>query len=122
MRPAFVKQITTLNSKIFRKVKPKRMNGRYLDGELLLELCRTYEQSINNGQIPNVESAWNFLCKSETIKAFREAEDCLDRKILELADNKCLSKDELSSLKAQVSPAPDPLTPCPDAGGSHQKI
>ena len=49
MRPAFVKQISSLNTKIFRKVKPKRMNGRYLDGELLLELCRTYEQSINNG-------------------------------------------------------------------------
>ena len=61
------------------------MNGKYLDGELLLELCRQYERSINEGNIPNVESAWTNLCKAETIKAFRDAEDCLDRKILELS-------------------------------------
>ncbi len=81
MRPQFVKQITKLNSKIFRKVKPKKMNGKFLDGELLLELCRSYEKTINDGDIPNIDSAWNGLCKNETLKAFREAEDTLDRKL-----------------------------------------
>jgi hypothetical protein len=57
------------------------MNGRFLDGELLLELCRSYERTINDGDVPNIDSAWNGLCKNETLKAFREAEDTIDRKL-----------------------------------------
>ena len=93
MRPQFVKQVTRLNQKIFKKVRPKKMNGRYLDGELLLELCRSYEQTINNGDVPNIESAWNCLCKSETMKAFHEAEETLDKKISELSKGECLTKE-----------------------------
>ena len=69
------------------------MNGKFLDGELLLELCRSYEQTINNGDVPNIESAWNCLCKSETLKAFHEAEDTLYRKISELSKGECLTKE-----------------------------
>ena len=102
MRPQFVKQITKLNSKIFRKIKPKKMNGKFLDGELLLELCRSYERTINDGDVPNIDSAWSGLCKNETLKAFREAEDTLDRKLQELVNGVCLTKEQLKETKKNV--------------------
>ena len=106
MRPLFVKQFTKLGSKIFKKVKPKKMNGKYLDGELLLELCRTYVRTINQGDVPCIDLAWNGLCKNETLKAFREAEDVLDRKLLELSNGTCLTKEELKDMKKNVNTHP----------------
>jgi hypothetical protein len=78
------------------------MNGKYLDGELLLEICKSYEQAINNGSIPNIESAWNCLCKSETLKAFNEAEELLDQQQRKFSNNKCLTKEEMKLLKTEV--------------------
>ena len=40
MRPEFVKQFETLRSKIFKKVKPKQLNNKFLTGEMLIELAQ----------------------------------------------------------------------------------
>lgn len=42
MRPEFVKQMEELRAKIFKRVKPKQLNGRCITGETLLELCEAY--------------------------------------------------------------------------------
>ena len=78
------------------------MNGKFLDGEMLLGLCKSYERAINDGEVPNVNSAWSYLCKNETLKAFREAETILDRKHQELSKGDALSSEELKSLKKEV--------------------
>ena len=83
MRPQFARQIQILNKRIFKRVKPKKINGRFLDGTLLLDLCQSYQKAINEGSVPNIESAWNCLCQNETLKAFKEAENTMDRKIEE---------------------------------------
>ena len=47
MRPEFVNQVLMLREKIFRKVKPKLLNSKFVTGEMLLELADAYTQSIN---------------------------------------------------------------------------
>jgi len=47
MRPEFVKQMETLRAKIFSRVRPKSLNGRFVTGETLLELCEAYTFAIN---------------------------------------------------------------------------
>jgi len=42
MRPEFIKQVEQLREKIFRKVKPKVLNGKFVTGEMLLELADAY--------------------------------------------------------------------------------
>ena len=42
MRPEFVTQMEALRAKIFKRVKPKSLNGRLITGETLLELCEAY--------------------------------------------------------------------------------
>jgi hypothetical protein len=40
---------------------------------MLATLAETYVRAINNGAVPNIESAWTYLCKSECSKALDEA-------------------------------------------------
>ncbi|EGR31286.1 hypothetical protein IMG5_114150 [Ichthyophthirius multifiliis] len=69
LRPEFVEQIGQLRQRIFKKIKPKMLNGKHLNGFQLVEICKAYIQAINKGGVPNIESAWNYMCKSESIKA-----------------------------------------------------
>ena len=70
LRPEFVQQVETVREKILNNVKVKELNGKVLNGNMLVELARQYVTAINNGSVPNIENAWSFICKSENNKAF----------------------------------------------------
>ncbi|KAL4442538.1 hypothetical protein ABPG74_006940 [Tetrahymena malaccensis] len=84
LRPEFVEQIFQLRKKIFKKVKPKMLCGRSLNGQMLVEICKAYTEAINKGSLPNIENAWTYVKKSETIKAFDKSVQKLDTIIQEL--------------------------------------
>jgi len=42
------------------------LNGRFITGEMLLELCTAYTTAINKGSVPCIESAWTYICQNET--------------------------------------------------------
>ena len=54
LRPEFVEQMHLLRSKIFKKVRPKQLNGKQVTGEMLLELASAYVSAINEGSVPNI--------------------------------------------------------------------
>jgi|DEB0MinimDraft_12_1074336.scaffolds.fasta_scaffold25330_3 hypothetical protein len=62
-----------LRNKVFKRVKPKQMNGRLLSGRMFLELCQAYTASINTGSVPSIEGAWTSLCKNENLRAIKQA-------------------------------------------------
>jgi hypothetical protein len=41
------------------------------DGEIFIQLCTSYINSLNNGELPNIEHAWFYVCKNECIKAIK---------------------------------------------------
>lgn len=63
-----------VRAKIFKKVKPKMLQNAYLNGQQLLNLAKAYIDTMNSGKVPNVESAWTYVCKAEGEKALS---DCL---------------------------------------------
>lgn len=65
LRPEFVEQMDSLRTRIYKKVKPKMLNGKLISGEMLLELCLAYTEAINKGSVPCIESAWTYLCQNE---------------------------------------------------------
>jgi hypothetical protein len=69
LRPEFFDQMGKLRDKIFKRVKPKVLNGKFITGEMLLELCYAYTDSINKGSVPCIESAWTYLCQNECQRA-----------------------------------------------------
>ena len=63
----------TLRAKIFSRVRPKSLNGKFVTGETLLELCEAYTYAINQGNVPCIESAWTYVCKQESERAMRSS-------------------------------------------------
>lgn len=54
LRPEFVNQVEAIRSKIYGQVKAKKINGKALNGNLLITLCKGYMDAINKGHLPNV--------------------------------------------------------------------
>ena len=63
----------TLRRKILNRVKPKLLNNKKLNGAMMAGLITAYVDSINNGVVPNIESAWTYICQSECQKALENA-------------------------------------------------
>lgn len=73
LRPEFVEQMVALRQRIFKRVKPKKINNKEINGEMLLELCYAYTTAINKGSVPCIESAWSYLCQNECQRGIQEA-------------------------------------------------
>lgn len=65
LRGEFVTQINQLRKYIYRRIKIKFLNGKKVTGSMLASLASSYISAINGGSIPNIDSAWNYMCKSE---------------------------------------------------------
>ena len=63
LRPDFVEQVIELRKKVLNRVKPKTLNGKNLSGGMLCKLAESYVEAINKGAVPNIESAWSYICK-----------------------------------------------------------
>lgn len=68
-RSEFLSQIKVIRKKILKKINPKILNGKTFNGEMLLELTKVYIKTMNSGNLPNIDSAWQYLVKSESKKA-----------------------------------------------------
>ena len=64
-RPEFKQQVDILRNRIYKKTRPKMVNGKTLNGEMLLELCLAYTEAINTGSVPNIQNAWSYVCQNE---------------------------------------------------------
>jgi len=69
LRPEFLEQMMALKKKIFKKVKPKSLNGQNLNGGMFLQVTKAYLEAINTGGVPNIENAWTYVVKQEAHKA-----------------------------------------------------
>ena len=99
LRGDFVEQVISLRRKVVNRIKPKTLNGRKLSGSMLATLADSYVKAINNGAIPNIESAWSYLCKSECRKAMEEATKLAKEALEDQATSKLpLDFEELHSV------------------------
>ena len=65
LRKEFVEQLEMLRMKIKKKLRVKIVNGKKVNGPMLADLCASYTDAINSGQVPSIESAWSYMCKSQ---------------------------------------------------------
>jgi len=84
LRPEFIEQMMLLRRKIVNMMKPKMLNGKILNGEMLLNLAESYVTAINKGAVPNIENAWTYICKSECLKAFQMSLEKYDNTMKDL--------------------------------------
>ena len=81
-------------------MQTKRVHGRPITGRVLVNLAKQYVQAFNVGSVPNIESAWTYICRNETQKALAQArtqfKNVLDTKLAlpcSLFDLECDYKD-----------------------------
>ncbi len=101
MRAEFVEQVRSLRKRIFKRIKPKMLLGRSINGPMLSEICKAYIETINKGQLPNIENAWTYVCRSECLKALNETERDIDRQLQSIDEP--LTNQQIEELKENVS-------------------
>lgn len=82
LRFEFVEQILALRKRVLQGIKPKTLNGKLLNGEMLSTLMENYVTAINKGVVPSIESAWNYICKNECSKALQDAQEVYEKMIM----------------------------------------
>ena len=50
---------------------------------MLCSVIKSHLDAINNGAVPNIETAWYYLCKDECIKAVNQAFDTYEKVLKE---------------------------------------
>lgn len=73
----------TLRRKVLHRVKPKKINGKALNGAMFWNLLNSYVEAINKGAIPSIESSWAYICKNECLKAQEESYEVFQKQIAE---------------------------------------
>lgn len=71
----------SLRRKVLHRVKPKKINGKPLNGTMFWNLLTSYVEAINKGAIPSIESSWAYICKNECQKALDESYDIFQREL-----------------------------------------
>lgn len=102
LRPEWIDAVYKTRSKIFRKCKMKSYNDQNIDGPMLAEMAEAYSHSINSGQCPNIENAWNYMVKSESLKAKKEALNNLSANLNEATISNLLDEDWIKATKKKT--------------------
>lgn len=103
-RQEFLEQAANIRSKILKKVKPKRIKGKVLDGESLLELAQSYVEIINKGTLPNFESSYKLIMRYQLNKI---AENFLDscKQKMQFFTKEMKKKEEFDELVDELNTA-----------------
>lgn len=73
VRPEFADQINLLRSRTLKKVTPKTVRGKTINGPMFLQLATAYVQAFNEGEVPKIDSAWDSVQAAELQRAYQEA-------------------------------------------------
>jgi len=68
---------------VLQRVKPKKINGKNLNGAMFWNLISSYVEAINKGAIPSIESSWAYICKNECQKAAEDAFEVFEKTMAE---------------------------------------
>ena len=95
LRPEFVEQVMTFRKRLLGRMKPKVINQKKLNGEMYTSLLGNYVKAINEGAVPNIENAWNYMCREQCEKTAAEAYQSFENKLKENLSQKwpCTEED-----------------------------
>lgn len=68
LRPDFIEQVISFRKRVTQGLKIKTVNGKQLNGEMYCNMMFSYVGAINDGAVPNIENAWNYMCQEQCQK------------------------------------------------------
>ena len=103
LRPEFISQTAELRNYLFSYSKPKTMLNKEVSGSVLAGLAEQYVTAINGGAVPNIESAWTYVCSAQKEKLRKELLIEFENKIEEEIENKLpLEKESLDEILKEI--------------------
>jgi hypothetical protein len=96
LRAEFVEQVMNLRRKILNNCPVKHVYGHAMDGDTWIGLLGLYVNAINNGTVPNIESAWTQICRNKAQAALSAVVDQFEKEIAELGNPVSQSEYEKS--------------------------
>ena len=61
LRPEFLNQMNLLVKKIFDSVRPKQIQGSYMNGKMYINLIKMYLNALNSDSLPDVKTSWKIV-------------------------------------------------------------
>ena len=70
LRPEFLSQMNLLVEKVFTSIRPKNINGGYMNGPMFLNLAKMYVDSLNSDELPNINTTWKTVIDAQMKNSF----------------------------------------------------
>ena len=67
-----MQQAMKFRKRILSSVKVKSLQNQKLNGDMYCSIISSYIKAINEGAVPNIESAWKYMCEEQCSKILRE--------------------------------------------------
>lgn len=74
LRPEFLQLVGDLRTKVFSQVKRKMFKGKACSPVMFIEMCQFFCDAINRGDLPEIESNWDLVCKAEANRVSKHCE------------------------------------------------
>lgn len=87
LKEQFRKQVSHFTNSVHKRLRPKAIAGKHLNGGMLLTLALEYTEALNNKETPTVMTALDRVVHAETVKvidgAFEEWKEELESELNE---------------------------------------
>ena len=75
LRPEFLNQMNNLVKKVFENIRPKSVNGGYMNGPIFLNLVKMYINSLNSDNLPDINTSWKIVIDAQLKAAYNNGID-----------------------------------------------
>eukprot|EP00930_Biecheleria_cincta_P033302 TRINITY_DN23064_c0_g1_i1.p1 TRINITY_DN23064_c0_g1~~TRINITY_DN23064_c0_g1_i1.p1 ORF type:complete len:778 (+),score=198.88 TRINITY_DN23064_c0_g1_i1:115-2448(+) len=73
LRPQFRTQVEAFVNKVYKSLKPKKIDGSLVSGSMFVNLASEYCKAINNNAVPTIQSAWTSVMQHQLRLSLRDA-------------------------------------------------
>lgn len=67
--------VADLKTKMFGQIRRKTFKGKPCSPSMFIEMCQYFCDAINRGDLPEIESNWDLVCKAEASRITRQCEN-----------------------------------------------
>ena len=87
-----------IRQKIFSNVKVKSLQNQKLSGDMYCSIMGSYVKAINEGAVPNIESAWKYMCEEQCAKTYDECREMFEDKISNISMGQPKSEEDFKRI------------------------
>ena len=102
LRKEFIEQVNYLRKTVLNSINPKKLNGQELNGDMFIDLIKSYVKMINEGAVPIIQTAWTYMRQNQAIIAKKNALENYKKKTEELTNKFPMKEDFLRNVLKKI--------------------